>query len=500
MIADMTTADLTTLLLRDLSLIRPELVLAGFAMAATLIGAVFGNRSAGLIGLLGFAALVAAGVLALVDQQSAPATAFFGSLRIDGFSAYAKAVIAFSAAFTLLLGQEFFAREKDSRFEFAILTVLAVLGMFVMASANDLITLYMGVELQSLAAYVMAAWRRDESRSSEAGLKYFVLGALSSGLLLYGASLVYGFAGSIRFEAIAVAATAGGATNVGLVFGLVFMICGLAFKLAAAPFHMWTPDVYEGAPTPVTALFAAAPKLAAIALLVRVLYEPFGALTPQWQQVVSVIAALSLGVGSVIALAQTSLKRLMAYSSIANMGFALLAVSAGGPQGAAAALIYMTIYLPTTIGIFALLLAMRREGGMVETIDDLAGIAQRRPWIAAAMTVLMFSIAGIPPVAGFWGKWFAFSAAFNAGLTWLVLIAAIATVIAAAYYLNIIRVMWMAPPVASFQPAGPAVIATAVIAAALCFPVLFIAIGQVEAWATMAARSSFAPLALSTGP
>lgn len=486
----MTTAELTALLIRDLGLIRPELALAGFALAATLVGAIAGPRSSGLVGNIGVLTLLAAGVLALIDRPDAPVQGFFDSIVVDGFAAYAKAAIAFSAAFTLMLGQEFFARAKDDRYEFAILTVLAVLGMFIMVSANDLITLYLGIELQSLSAYVLAAWRRDESRSSEAGLKYFVLGALSSGLLLYGASLVYGFSGSVGFDAIAKAAE-NGAGNVGLVFGLVFMICGLAFKLAAAPFHMWTPDVYEGAPTPVTALFAAAPKLAAIALLARLLFDPFAALTPQWQQVVAAIAALSLAVGSLIALAQTSLKRLMAYSSIANMGFALVAVSAGGQAGAAAALIYMTIYLPTTIGIFALILAMRRDGEMLETIDDLAGVASRRPWIAAAMTVLLFSIAGIPPVAGFWGKWFAFSAAWNAGLVWLVALAAIATVIAAAYYLNIIRVMWMAPPKAVYQTAGPAVIITAGIGALLCFPVLWVAIGWVEYWATLAARQSF---------
>lgn len=486
----MTTADLTALLIRDLGLIRPELVLAGFALTATLIGAAVGNRATGFISTLGALALIVAGALALIDRQIVPVDAFSGSLVIDGFAAYAKAIIAFSAAATLMLGAETFARDQDQRYEFAILTVLAVLGMFIMVSSNDLITLYMGVELQSLAAYVMAAWRRDENRSSEAGLKYFVLGALSSGLLLYGASLVYGFSGSVKFDAIAQAAAAG-QQNVGLVFGLVFMICGLSFKLAAAPFHMWTPDVYEGAPTPVTALFAAAPKLAAVALLARILFDPFAALTAQWQQVVTVIAALSLAVGTLIALAQTSLKRLMAYSSIANMGFALVAISAGGEQGAAAALIYMTIYLPTTIGIFALMLAMRRDGVMLETIDDLAGIAQRRPWIAAAMTVLMFSIAGIPPVAGFWGKWFAFTAAWEAGLSWLVIVAAIATVIAAAYYLNIIRVMWMAPPQAQFAPAGPVVVATAAISAVLCFPVLWVAIGWVEAWAKFAAQTSF---------
>lgn len=497
--AELTTPEMTALLVRDLGYIRPELTLAGFALAATLLGAIFGNRATGVIGSLGALALFVAGGFALIDAQAAPTLVFFDALQIDAFAAYAKAVIAFSAAFTLMLGQDFFTREDDRRYEFAILTTLAVLGMFIMASANDLITLYMGVELQSLAAYVMAAWRRDENRSSEAGLKYFVLGALSSGLLLYGASLVYGFAGSVQFDAIAMAAQSGGGVNVGLVFGLVFMICGLAFKLAAAPFHMWTPDVYEGAPTPVTALFAAAPKLAAVALLARLLYDPFAALTPQWQQVTAVIAAMSLVIGTTIALAQTNLKRLMAYSSIANMGFAILAISAGGQAGAAAALIYMTIYLPTTIGIFALLLAMRREDGMVETIDDLAGVAQRKPWMAAAMTVLMFSIAGIPPVAGFWGKWFAFSAAWNAGLVWLVVIAAVATVVAAAYYLNIIRVMWMAPPTVAFQRASPIVMATAVIGAVLCFPVLFVAIGQVESWANVAAQSSFPAVTLS-GP
>lgn len=489
---DASSAALAATLARDLTFVRPELVLAGFALVATLLGAFAGNRASGFIHATGALALIVAGALALLDQQFTPTTAFNGSLRIDAFAAYAKALIGFSAAFTLLLGAEFFGRAKDSRFEFAILTTLAVLGMFVMVSASDLITLYIGVELQSLSAYVMAAWRRDETRSSEAGLKYFVLGALSSGLLLYGASLVYGFSGSVQFDAIAVAAQQG-AANVGLVFGLVFMICGIAFKLAAAPFHMWTPDVYEGSPTPVTALFSAAPKVAAVALLARLLFDPFAALTPQWQQVIAALAAFSLVVGTIIALAQTSLKRLMAYSSIANMGFALMAVAAGGEAGASAALIYMTIYLPTTIGIFALLLAMRRDGEMLETIDDLAGIAQRRPWIAAAMTVLMFSIAGIPPVAGFWGKWFAFNAAWDAGLYPLVILAAVATVVAAAYYLNIVRVMWMEQPRAMFDTSGPAVVTTAALGAVLCFPVLFLGIGWVQHWADLAAAASFAP-------
>lgn len=472
----------------DLAQMRPELLLAGFAMGATLIGAWGRERTDGFVNLLGVGALLGAGVLALLDRPDTAQSVMSGSLSIDPYSSIAKAVIAFSAAATLALGFDHFARTKEHKFEFAILSCLAVLGMFVMVSANDLIALYVGVELQSLAAYVMAAWRRDDARSSEAGLKYFVLGALASGLLLYGASLIYGFTGSVDFRMIASAADG---ANIGVVFGLVFLLCGIAFKLSAAPFHMWTPDVYEGAPTPVTAFFAAAPKLAVIALLARVLYVPFEGLIDQWRQVIIAIAGITLVIGAVIALMQTDLKRLMAYSSIHNVGFALMALAAGGPAGASAALIFMTIYLPSTIGVFAILLAMRRDGKELTTIDDLAGLAQSRVWMASLLAMLLFSLMGLPPLAGFVGKLVTIEAALDQGLWPIAVVAVLATVVMAAYYLKIIVSMWIRPPIPAFAPTSGTISLTAVVAALLTFPLLAVGIGWLSGWADWAARASF---------
>ncbi|MBI1250191.1 MAG: NADH-quinone oxidoreductase subunit NuoN [Alphaproteobacteria bacterium] len=466
----------------------PELILAGFALGAVVIGAWGKDKAAGFLSGLGAIAFATAGVLAFLWSPELPQYLFNGALVVDGFSGLAKAMLGLSAAATLLIGADYFAATRQARFEFPIMTGLAALGMFVMVSANDLITLYVGLELQSLAAYVMAAWRRDDVRSSEAGIKYFVLGAIASGLLLFGASYIYGFTGSVRFDAIAAAAPT---SEVGLLFGLVLVICALAFKMSAAPFHMWTPDVYEGAPTPVTAFFAAAPKLAAIALLARVLYAPFDGLTEQWRQVIFALSALSMTIGSIAALMQTNLKRLMAYSSVANVGFALMALAAGGQQGAATAIVYMAIYLPTTIGIFALVLALRRGGLHVETIDDLAGLGARHPFAAALFTILLFSIAGIPPLAGFFGKLIVFRAAVDAGAVWLAVVGAICAVIAAAYYLRVLSAIWFKPPAEPVQQAGGAALATAAVASALIFPILVIGLGTLERWATLAASTSF---------
>ena len=321
----------------------PEAILVGFSLLAAGLAVWWGDRLFGAISLLGIAALVAAGIAAIAGGSGAPVSVFQGAMVIDGVGVFAKALIAFSAAATLALGADHFIRTKEQRFEFPIMVTLAVLGMFVMASAQDLISLYVGVELQSLAAYVLAAWRRDDANSSEAGLKYFVLSAIASGLLLFGASFVYGFTGSIHFDAIA-AAVGEGAGGVGLTFGLVLMLCALAFKMSAAPFHMWTPDVYEGAPTPVTAFFAAAPKVAAVALMARVLYGPFAGLEDQWRQVIAALAAISMAWGAIGALLQTNLKRLMAYSSIGNMGFVLMGLASGVEQGPSSALIYLALY------------------------------------------------------------------------------------------------------------------------------------------------------------
>jgi NADH-quinone oxidoreductase subunit N len=454
------------------------------------VGAWSGDKIFGLLSALGVGVLIAAGGLAIAAEPAAPVAIFQGSMVVDGVGVFAKALIAFSAAATLALGAAHFSETGEPRFEFPALIILAVLGMFVMVSAQDLISLYVGVELQSLAAYVLAAWRRDDARSSEAGLKYFVLSAISSGLLLFGSSFVYGFTGSIRFDAIA-AAVSEGAGGLGLLFGLVFMLCALGFKMSAAPFHMWTPDVYEGAPTPITAFFAAAPKVAAVALMARVLYDPFAGLQHQWQQVVMALAAISMVWGSVAALVQTNLKRLMAYSSIGNMGFALMGLAAGPDQGPASALMYLTLYLPANVGIFALILAMRRNGQPAETVADLAGLAQKRPWMAALFTMLLFSIAGIPPFAGFIGKLLVFSAAVDARLYWLAVLGGVAAVVAAAYYLRLLASIWFSAPAAQLQPAGATIMLTAAAGAALSFPVLVVLLGAVERWAETAVRMSF---------
>jgi NADH-quinone oxidoreductase subunit N len=469
---------------------RPELLLVLFALGGALIGAWFKDRSFGFLSGLAVASLVGAGAFAVIDRPAAAIEIFQGAMVIDGIGVFAKALIAFSAAATLTLGADHFTQTREQRFEFPLVVVLAVLGMFVMVSARDLISLYVGVELQSLSAYVLAAWRRDDGNSSEAGLKYFVLSAISSGLLLFGSSFVYGFTGSVRFDAIA-AAISQGADGVGLIFGLVLMLCALGFKMSAAPFHMWTPDVYEGAPTPVTAFFAAAPKVAAVVLMARVLYGPFAGLEEQWRQVVIALSAISMLWGSLAALMQTNLKRLMAYSSIGNMGFVLMGLASGAAQGPVSALVYLALYLPANIGIFALILAMRRDGAPAETIADLAGLAQRRAWMAGLFTMLLFSIAGIPPFAGFIGKLLVFRAAVNGGLVWLAVLGGVAAVIAAAYYLRILASIWFSPAAPGFQRTSRAIVATATLGAALCFPILVLALGALQHWAEAALRTSF---------
>jgi NADH-quinone oxidoreductase subunit N len=469
---------------------HPEELLAGFALLALLVGAWGGDKLFGFISSIAVLVLLGAAGWAVLDAPVAPVELFQGALVSDGLGVFAKVLIALSAAATLALGADHFNKTQEQRFEFPVLIVLAVLGMFVMVSARDLISLYVGVELQSLAAYVLAAWRRDDARSSEAGLKYFVLSAISSGLLLFGSSFVYGFTGAVRFDAIA-AALHEGAGGVGIVFGLVLMICALAFKMSAAPFHMWTPDVYEGAPTPVTAFFAAAPKVAAAVLTARLLYGPFAAIVPQWQQVVVALSGISMLWGAIAALLQTNLKRLMAYSSISNMGFVLMGLACGTAEGPSSALLYLALYLPATIGIFALILAMRREGVAAETVEDLAGLAQQRPWMAAVWTMLLFSIAGIPPFAGFIGKLVVFRAAVDANLTWLAVIGGIAAVIGAGYYLRLLASLWFAPATKTLQPASGAIFITASVAALLSFPVLVIALGSIEQWAHWAVARSF---------
>ncbi len=469
----------------------PELLLAIGGMAL-LIGGVFaGDKSSRVISILAMGLLLAA-LMIVVALNGGPAQDLFGgAFRIDAFSSFAKILVLAAAALAILMSDKYLAGEQLGRFEYPVLIVFAALGMSLMVSANDLIALYMGVETQSLALYILAAFNRDSRRSTEAGLKYFVLGALSSCLLLYGASLVYGFTGSTQFDAIARAAT-DGRENVGLVIGLVFLISGLAFKVSAAPFHMWTPDVYEGAPTPVTAFFAAAPKLAAMALFARTMVTGFPDIIDQWRPIIAILAVASMLVGAFSAIVQTNIKRLMAYSSIGHMGFALIGLAVGTENGVGSVLIYMAIYLAMTVGAFACILLMRRRGGMTEAIDDLAGLTKTNPGLALALTVLLFSMAGVPPTAGFFGKFFVFEAAIKADLVWLALVGAVTSVVSAYYYLRIIWLMWFNDPAPAFErEVGSRLGLTAFGSAALIFPVLLIFIGPLVAAARAAAASLF---------
>ncbi len=463
-------------LLADLSLMTPELILAIGSMVLLLLGVYWKSEQGGsrIVMRLMMLLLVAAAGAAIYLAQGEGGETFHGAFSVDAFGLYAKTAVFFAAAVALLLAFKFLEAEKLAKFEYPVLVGLAALGMSIMVSSNDLITLYLGLELQSLSLYILAAFNRDSLRASEAGLKYFVLGALSSGLLLYGSSLVYGFAGTTSFEGIAIAAAEGG-NNVGLLFGLVFVVCGLAFKISAAPFHMWTPDVYEGAPTPVAAFFATAPKLAAMALLARVLTEPFGAMTDQWQQVIILLAILSMAVGSFGALVQSNIKRLMGYSSIGNVGYALVGLSAGTAIGVWSVLLYFTLYIIGVAGAFAVILSMRKAEGMVERIDDLAGLSKTRPTLAWAMTALMFSIGGMPFLVGFFGKFFVFYAAVEAGLVWLVVVAVLFSTVSIAYYLRVVKVIWFDEPTGEFlpAPAGVAFVSrTAGLATVLLLPVM----------------------------
>ncbi|RFU13568.1 NADH-quinone oxidoreductase subunit NuoN [Rhodobacteraceae bacterium W635] len=424
----------------EIAILLPEIVLAVFAMVG-LLAAVYTSKD-GMTALLTW---LTAGLLALVGlyigfSGAGTHEAFGGMFIDDGFARFAKVVILLSAAAILLVGKEVMQRDDLMRFEYPVLIVLATVGMMVMVSAGDLMTLYMGLELQSLSLYVVAALRRDSVRSTEAGLKYFMLGALSSGLLLYGASLTYGFAGTTQFSGIVEAASGG--ASIGLIFGLVFMLAGLAFKVSAVPFHMWTPDVYEGSPTPVTAFFATAPKMAAMALFARVVHDAFGGVVGDWQQIVALLAVLSMFLGAIAAIGQTDIKRLMAYSSITHMGFALMGLAAGTEQGVSAMLIYMAIYVTMNIGTFAFILSMERDGRHITDISSLNGFASKEPTKALAILVLMFSLAGVPPLVGFFGKYAVLLAAVDAGLSWLAILGVIASVIGAFYYLRIVYYMY----------------------------------------------------------
>ena len=429
--------------------ILPELILAAGAMALLMLGVFLRKEQGEFVLGLAILVIIVAGVFVAMGQGTE--TAFQGSFIVDSFARVMKLLTLTGAAAALLMSIDYWRGHGQLKFEFPVLVLLATTGMMMMISANDPISLYVGLELQSLALYVIAAFDRDSAKSSEAGLKYFVLGALSSGMLLYGASLIYGFTGSTSFATIAEAVQPSG-NNLGLIFGLVFLMAGFAFKISAVPFHMWTPDVYEGAPTPVTAFFAAAPKLAAFALTVRALVAAFPSVTVEWQQIVTFLAIASMGLGAFAAIGQTNIKRLMAYSSIGHMGFALVGLAAGTSEGVEGVIVYLAIYLAMTLGTFACILAMRRNGRMVEDIDALSGLSRTNPLMAFTLAMLLFSLAGIPPLAGFFAKFYVFLAAIHAGLYPLAVIGVLLSAVAAYYYLRIVKLMYFDAPAERFDP------------------------------------------------
>jgi NADH-quinone oxidoreductase subunit N len=470
----------------NLGLARPEIFLAVAALVLLVLGAWGGDRSTRLIGWASVAALV---VAIFLTAGGTAGLAFNGLFVADAFGSFAKIVAFGAAAVAIIIALDQMARDGVVRFELPLLMLLASLGMALMISANDLISLYVGLELQSLALYVVAAIRRDTVKSTEAGLKYFVLGALSSGMLLYGASLIYGFSGSTSFETLAVSLA--GAPSLGLIIGLVFLCAGLCFKISAVPFHMWTPDVYEGAPTPITAFFAAAPKVAAMALFARVLIGPFGDMVGQWQQIIIVVAVLSMILGAVAAIAQKNIKRLMAYSSIGNVGYALVGLAAGTAAGINGLLLYMAIYVVMTIGAFAVIMAMRRQGEGVEEISDLAGLSLSQRGLAVALAIFMFSMAGIPPFAGFFGKFFVFKAAIDSGLYVLAVIGVLTSVISAFYYIRIVKVMFFDQATTPFDRV-PGTLRAVLIATVVVITFGFLAGGPVIELSTAAANALFA--------
>lgn len=431
----------------------PEIVLALSGLALLMLGVFRGDTSTRTVAYFAVVAMLFAAVLSM-GYGSGRAVTFNGLFVMDAFGVFIKVLVLVASSLAVLMSLSYLEREQIRKPEFPVLMLFATLGMLMMVSANDLMSLYVGLETQSLALYVIASFRRDSAKSSEAGLKYFVLGALSSGLLLYGASLVYGFAGSTSFDKLAALLAGGEHPSAGLVVGMVFVAAGLAFKVSAVPFHMWTPDVYEGAPTPVTAFFAVAPKIAAIALFTRLLVEPFGHMTHQWQQIIIASSVLSMFLGSFAAITQSNIKRLMAYSSIGHIGYALVGLATGTEEGIRGLLIYMAVYLFMNVGAFAVILSMKQKGRMVEEIKDLAGLSRTNPMLAAAMAIFMFSMAGIPPMAGFFGKLYVFLAAVQAQLYAVAVIGVLTSVVGAYYYLRIIKIMYFDEPAEAFDPIG----------------------------------------------
>ncbi len=476
----------------NIAMTLPELVLALGAIALMLVSAWGGDTSTRAVSIASVFVLVGAGI-ALVGPASSGGYAFDGLYRADAFGAFAKVLIYIASAVAIMMAPSFFARSQgeDLRPEYPVLILLSACGMGIMVSASDMLTLYVGLELQSLAAYVLASFMRRDGRSAEAGLKYFVLGALASGILLYGISLVYGFSGTTLFSGIADAYA--GTKSLGLLFGLVFVFAGLAFKISAVPFHMWTPDVYEGAPTPVTAFFASAPKVAAMAMAVRVAVDAMGPATDQWRQIVIFAALASIILGAVAAIGQSNVKRLLAYSSINNVGFALIGLAAGTPEGVSGVLMYLTIYVAMTLGSFLVVLQMRGDDGQpVETIASLAGMSRTRPGLAAALAIFMFSLAGIPPLFGFYAKFAVFSAAVDAGLFPLAVVGIAASVIGAYYYLRVVKTMYFDDPAPAFAPMENKVEGGLIaLAAVFVSPAGYLLIPVLGAWTMAAARALF---------
>ena len=472
----------------------PELILTVASLALLMMCGWMGDRASRLITWLAVAALALAAIF-IPGIRDGGGLAFGGLFIADSFAAFSKVLVYIGAAVAMLAAQTWFTRDKDFRAEYPVLIIFSTIGMGMMVSAGDLLTLYVGLELQSLSAYVLASFQRSDTRSAEAGLKYFVLGALASGLLLYGITLLYGFTGTTQFDGIATVIGAG-PLSTGLLFGLVFAIAGLAFKIAAVPFHMWTPDVYEGAPTPVTALFASAQKVAAMALLVRLTVEAMGPAYESWRQIVIFSALASIVLGAVAAIGQSNIKRLLAYSSINNVGFALIglaAVQPGQPDGVASVMTYMAIYIVMTLGAFLVVLQMRdAQGNNVETIASLSGLSRTSPALALALAIFMFSLAGIPPLLGFWSKFVVFDAAVRAGLWPLAAIGIAASVIGAYYYLRIVKTMYFDAPGEAYSGRTP-MVEGGLIAASTLFlsPVGWLALPALGAWSLSASRALF---------
>jgi NADH-quinone oxidoreductase subunit N len=471
----------------EFSVVLPEVILSVYAMAALLL-AVYTTKD-GMAPLLMW---VTAGLFVLMALfvgagGTGARTAFGGMFIDDAFARFAKAMILLSGAAVLAMSTDYMDRRGILRFEYPILVVLATVGMMVMVSAGDLLALYMGLELQSLALYVVASIRRDSAKSTEAGLKYFILGSLSSGMLLYGASLTYGYAGTTLFSGILT--TLQGEVPLGLTFGLVFLIAGLAFKVSAAPFHMWTPDVYEGAPTPVTAFLATAPKVAAMALFARLLMDAFGGIPQDWGQVIALLSVASMFLGAIAAIGQRDIKRLMAYSSIAHMGFALMGLAVGTAGGVQAMLIYMAIYVTMNVGTFAFILSMQRDGRPVTSIESLNMYSRREPLKALAMLVLLFSLAGVPPMVGFFGKFYVLKAAVDGGMAWLAVAGVIASVIGAFYYLRIVYFMYFGRETDALDGTMPAVQWALLVGASAAMVLGVINLFGIEGLAALAAES-----------